>query len=179
VCQQVPVSVSARCGSDAPVGAEVRPERKPGQLEVHRLLVGVGIVSTRPDLLHGARVAGLVATSDDHGREGRVGIASAAAEPIPEVPSVISARLSFRSIVGIPLVGGAHNPFVLALALVLLACVIQNQSISIRTFRDGFREVVGPRAQRSSEVLGLLLRVAIRVSIASSAAASGSGSRWI
>jgi len=50
------------------------------------------IVPTRQDLLHGARAAGLVAAGDDH-RRAFSAIASAVAEPIPDVPPVIRAVL--------------------------------------------------------------------------------------
>jgi hypothetical protein len=52
-------------------------------------------------------------------------IASAVAEPIPEVPPVINARLSFRSIVNIPSVVGTHHPLLLTPALAELALAIQ------------------------------------------------------
>ena len=52
-------------------------------------------------------------------------IDSAVAIPIPEVPPVIKARLSFRSIVDIPSVVGTYDPLLLTPTLTELAHVIQ------------------------------------------------------
>ncbi len=65
-------------------------------------------------------------------------IASAAAIPIPEVPPVIKARLSFRSIVDVPSVVGTCDPFLLTRTLTQLAHAIQYESIWQHALRDGF-----------------------------------------
>jgi hypothetical protein len=92
---------------------------------------------------------------------------------------VIRAFLSCRSIVDIPLVVGTHKPLSLTRRYQNWHIYAKNERTWKYALRNGVPWVAGPRAQRSSELLVVLLRVAMSVIIASSAAASGSGSRWI